>query len=193
VKVALCTPLNGPVSAGFHQASLEMVAWSMAQNLTVNNAPARLVIEPIQAQADRSDLARNLIAEQALAENVDYLLWTDPALAFPRRAFFALACRDLGIVGCSHPSKAGEAAAAANYVDGELVPIEISEDKRPEAVDLLGLGFALMRAEIFAALPRPWFKPHPLGDHVHFCEQARAHGLQPYVDHSLSTQIRAAS
>ncbi|MGC9051152.1 hypothetical protein [Pyrobaculum sp.] len=46
-------------------------------------------------------------------------------------------------------------------------------------VDVCGLGFALIDAEVFKSLDRPWFSLKPMGEDVYFAEKARAIGVRP--------------
>jgi hypothetical protein len=57
------------------------------------------------------------------------------------------------------------------------------------------MGAMLMRTDVVADLPRPWFR-HGLnaqggdiGEDVGFCRALRAAGHMVYIDHDLSKQV----
>lgn len=54
-------------------------------------------------------------------------------------------------------------------------------------VDAVGMGMALIRAEVFEKIPQPWFrtvstKEFRVGEDVYFCEKAQKHGFKVWVD-----------
>jgi len=50
----------------------------------------------------------------------------------------------------------------------------------------------LIKTSVFESLPQPWFMEDPIkeiGEDVHFCNLAREHGFQVFIDHDLSKDV----
>ena len=101
---------------------------------------------------------------------------------------------------------------AANYVQRCLptrpnaiglleLPKHTDEDSTGiEEVISVGFGCCLIRADVFDAMPRPWFdtywythektgKLELIGEDVYFCHKARHAGVKIYIDHDLSQNV----
>lgn len=50
-------------------------------------------------------------------------------------------------------------------------------------IDAATTSGMLIRRAVFEALPKPWF-PNEVNDEIAFCDTARAHGFEPYLDTS---------
>jgi hypothetical protein len=130
--------------------------------------------------------AREWLAADALNDGADAILWIDSDQVFPADLALRLLGHGLPFVGCNYRKRRPEAAisASANLIDGQRVPIKPQREGL-EPVDLLGFGAVLTSAEIFRAVPRPWFEDGPQGEDGYFSLKAKAAGFQPQIDHGI--------
>ena len=139
-------------------------------------------------------VGREWFLEAARKQGASHVLWLDTDMSFPRSAAVQLAAHDQPIVGCNYRVRQPSGLFTAQREDRTRV--ETSERSTGlEAVDAIGFGVVLMRADIVADLSRPWFT-HGLnefggdiGEDIMFCRALRAAGHQIYIDHDLSKEI----
>jgi len=138
-------------------------------------------------------VGRELFLEAALKQGATHVLWLDTDMTFPRETAVLLEMQNRPIVGCNYVVRQPSGLFTAQHDDGTRIPIK--ETHILEAVDAIGLGVVLMRTDVVADLPRPWFR-HGLntqggdvGEDIMFCRALRAAGHQIYIDHDLSKEI----
>ena len=138
-------------------------------------------------------VGREWFLEAALKQGATDLLWLDTDMSFPREAAVLLAMHDLAVVGCNYTVRQPSGLFTA-HKDGARV-VTTAQSTGLEAVDALGLGLVLMRADVVADLPRPWFR-HGLnaaggdiGEDIVFCRALRQAGHTVYLDHDLSKEL----
>ena len=68
------------------------------------------------------------------------------------------------------------------YGNRGYVPLKMWEDGKPYYVDAVGLGFILIRKDVFQNIPYPWFKFTDLSEDYYFCQKARDAGYKIKVD-----------
>lgn len=136
---------------------------------------------------------RSGVAQAALQMDCD-LLFIDSDMRFPPDTLTRLRAHKLDIIGANCRQKQPPHSWTARR-NGDIV---LSTGKRGvEGVDVLGFGVTLIRHEVLAKLPQPWFampwdpvlKKHA-GEDVHFCKLAREHGFTINIDHDLSQHVR---
>lgn len=178
MKVALCLPVHDQTKALF-TASLVGMA------IEATKAGIELQIH-LSHKCSRIDEAREGLAQAALDGGADWLLWIDSDQTFGPDLLARLIAHDMPIVGCNIRKRIPDivVSSSSNMVDGRRVPIAPRKSGL-EAVDFLGFGVVLTKAEIFEKLPRPWFQSGLHGEDGYFCEQARAAGFSPHIDHSI--------
>jgi hypothetical protein len=100
---------------------------------------------------------------------------------------------DQPIVACNYVVRQASGLFTA-FRDEQRIPT-LATSTGLEAVDYCGMGALLMRTDVVADLPRPWFR-HGLnaqggdiGEDVGFCRALRAAGYPIYIDHDLSKEI----
>lgn len=144
--------------------------------------------------------ARNELAQALPAEGVDYILWLDSDMSFPRDALVKLLRHKLPMVGINYAKRgvpSGFVAIKKVGVPGE--PLRTLDDSTGlEEVEACGFGLVLMKVRALAGMPdpqvQPWFQNVYLGEgrwmgeDVHFCERFREAGNRIFVDHDLSKQ-----
>jgi GT2 family glycosyltransferase len=142
------------------------------------------------------DLARNQCVKEALAWDADYILFFDDDVLPPNDGLVKLVMDALPIVSGLYfdrrppytpliarrknrgkPWSLGEKVEwdiefARNYPRNQLVE-----------VDATGLGFMLVRREVFEEIAEPWFVIQPnYGEDFSFCWKAQQAGFKIYVD-----------
>ena len=180
MKIAVCLPVLGDTKARFTVSLAGLSAYS------VHVRPELLFQFHPQYGCSHIAKAREDLAERSLAAGADWLLWLDADQTFPMDTLLRLLAHDLPIVGAHYPRKNSEGLYSTALKGGKtLAPAS----QGLEAVDLMPFGVALISAEVFRKLPRPWFVMGDSGEDGYFCHQAITHGYQPTVDHALSRQV----
>lgn len=145
---------------------------------------------------------REKLADTALNEGADYILWIDADMRFPKNSLEVLLKRDKPIVGVNATTRAVPVRPTAKNLsidhkkkENTWTPI-VSKDKQGiEKVTAIGCGVMLVKREVFENTPRPWFwfEQLPggklLGEDVYFCVKANDAGYDTYLDHDLSNMI----
>lgn len=145
---------------------------------------------------------RQKLAEVALDEGCDYILWVDADMRFPKDTLERLLSHDKDIVGVNATTRTIPVKATAKNL---LVDIEKKENQwisvsskgktGLEQVTSIGCGVMLVKRKVFENTPKPWFwfEKIPgdklLGEDVYFCIKAHDAGFETWVDHDLSNAI----
>lgn len=155
--------------------------------------------------------ARNRIAQLTLDGGYDFVLMVDNDVTPPRDALLNLLSHDVGFVSGyylhrNNDNKPSESTCVCRLYqpDGEPYfnyPLE-SEYTGGELREMAaaghylirihggGMGCALVKAEVFRALPYPWFdwvnysdnNRGMLSEDLYFCENMRVHGIDRHAD-----------
>ncbi len=155
--------------------------------------------------------ARNDLTAGALEQGVDYMLWVDADMRFPRDALVRLLSHSKAIVGVNYSNRKVKKTdyvavkRLATGLDdegiGELLQTT-AESEGLEEVEGIGFGMVLTHASVFDAIPQslevgPWFQfgwdsdvGRPIGEDIWFSKAARKAGFKIYVDHDLSKEIK---
>jgi hypothetical protein len=139
-------------------------------------------------------VGREAVLDLAIREfNATHVLWLDTDMTFPRNTMIRLASHDRPIVACNCVMRDPRLLCTAER-DGQR--IETRPDSTGlEAVDSIGLAVLLMRTDVVATLPRPWFQHGrtdagaDIGEDRMFCRALRAAGHAIWIDHDLSKEI----
>jgi len=144
------------------------------------------------------DKSRNDMVAKFLCLHPDseYLLFWDNDIIAPRDALVRLYNRQLPIVGalyfqkyppffpvagCRIPKEKTKAVhLLVQWRPGQLVP-----------VDAIGMGFTLIRRDVFQEVEYPWFKFGELSEDFEFCYSAQKAGFKIYVDTSVICMHRS--
>lgn len=144
--------------------------------------------------------ARNELMEEVLRQGVDWVLWLDSDMRFPKQALVHLLQAGCDVVGINYSKRAlGEGFTALKKVGvgdaGEKLETT-PESTGLEEVEAVGFGMVLMRTSCLRNMPdpkvTPWFQNvylgggHWMGEDVHFCKLLRETGVRIFVDHDLS-------
>lgn len=179
MKIALCLPVHSDTKAKFTGSVIDLLINADARRHTFNRHMAHGISIIHEA--------REAIATSAMQHSPDCLLWLDSDQTFPGDTLTRLLAHNLPIVGCHYPRRhSPRITSAAKDMQGNALKPKPSG---LEPVSLMPFGVALIKAEVFRKLPRPWFSAEPNGEDGYFCEQAIQAGYQPHVDHALSMEV----
>lgn len=146
--------------------------------------------------------ARQQLLAAVREQGVDYVLWLDSDMRFPKEALVKLFQRQKDFVGINYSTRglppqfvAIKRGGWKSYEDRGEKLVTDEDSTGLEEVDALGFGCVLMRMAAFEDLPdgEPWFwyelvhDNRHIGEDVYFCRLAKEElGLDIYVDHDLS-------
>jgi hypothetical protein len=143
------------------------------------------------------DQVRNLIAFWTLEHRYDYLFSVDSDIAFAPNTLEKLLAHDKDIVSGLYiqriPGTHVIEVMRKNNLGGVThVNFADIKDKGLVPIDSCGFGCALVKAEVFKAIPYPHFLYHSAINHantisedVHFCAQVRDKGFTLWADTSI--------
>ncbi len=194
MKLNVLVPSHGGWTADFGHCVAMMSAALMAQQPYPDMDYAVTIESSSMLVRTRTDLVK-----RALAQGATHLLCLDADMTFPMDAAHRLLRWDVPIVGCNYIRKAEPFTPTACGLDGKPVYSggQHGADARGlKGVRHLGFGVILIKAEVFQALPQPWFlMPYAedqgrfTGEDVYFCHLARSRGFDVFVDHDLSREV----
>ena len=190
-SVAILVPARDTVMTSF--------AYDMARAMSYHTATTDDRVLLYTSHGTLIASQRMELAQQALAEKADYLLWLDSDMRFPKETIGHLILRDKPIVAANYstrrmPVKPVAMRDAAGKID-RVFTAPGSEGL--EAVDYVGMGVMMVKREVFEKLDAPWFAipystvgNHYIGEDVYFCRKAKEAGFEVLVDHDLSQHVK---
>ena len=194
MKVAICVPCRDTVMTGFAFDLAKLCAYegvtrcAKGGSLMIYQVPGTLIFNQ-----------RERLAEEALKDGADAILWVDSDMRFPKDALEILLSRDLPIVGVNATTRRFPVKPTALDIDPEtndLVKVDSKGKTGLEQVMGVGFGMVLIKKEVFEAAQKPWFwfeqtdKGGTIGEDIYFCAKAFDAGYQTVIDHDLSMHIR---
>ncbi len=145
---------------------------------------------------------RNKLAQAALDQECDYILWIDADMRFPKNTIERLLAHDKDIVGVNATTRTMPVGPTAKNLkvdvekrENHWYSINSKGKTGIEQVTAIGCGVMLVKAKVFKETPKPWFYFYELpggktlGEDVHFCIAAHDAGFETWVDHDLSQEI----
>ena len=194
MKVAICVPCRDTVMTGFAFDLAKLCAYegvtrcAKGGSLMIYQVPGTLIFNQ-----------RERLAEEAIKDGADAILWVDSDMRFPKDALEILLSRDLPIVGVNATTRRFPVVPTALDIDPEtndLVKVNSKGKTGLEQVMGVGFGMVLIKKEVFLAAQKPWFwfeqtdKGGTIGEDIYFCAKAFDAGYQTVIDHDLSMHIR---
>lgn len=194
MKVAICVPCRDTVMTGFAFDLAKLCAYegvtrcAKGGSLMIYQVPGTLIFNQ-----------RERLAEEAIKDGADAILWVDSDMRFPKDALEILLSRDLPIVGVNATTRRFPVKPTALDIDPEtndLVKVNSKGKTGLEQVMGVGFGMVLIKKEVFLAAQKPWFwfeqtdKGGTIGEDIYFCAKAFDAGYQTVIDHDLSMHIR---
>jgi hypothetical protein len=194
MKVAICVPCRDTVMTGFAFDLAKLCAYegvtrcAKGGSLMIYQVPGTLIFDQ-----------RERLAEQAIKDGADAILWVDSDMRFPKDSLQILLSRKLPIVGVNATTRRFPVTPTALDLDHEtndLVKVTSKDKTGLEQVMGVGFGMVLIRKEVFEKTQKPWFwfertdKGGTIGEDIYFCAKAFDAGYKTVVDHDLSKHIR---
>ena len=194
MKVAICVPCRDTVMTGFAFDLAKLCAYegvtrcAKGGSLMIYQVPGTLIFNQ-----------RERLAEEAIKDGADAILWVDSDMRFPKDALEILLSRNLPIVGVNATTRRFPVKPTALDIDPEtndLVKVNSKGKTGLEQVMGVGFGMVLIKKEVFLAAQKPWFwfeqtdKGGTIGEDIYFCAKAFDAGYQTVIDHDLSMHIR---
>lgn len=133
------------------------------------------------------------MVEAALSNGATHILMIDSDMRFPPTTLEQLLARRVDIVGANCVPRGGR-GTTARRADGSMIP---SKGKTGiERAHIIGFGVALITADVFHTIAKPWFSMpfdgatgRHVTDDVFFCARANEAGFTVWVDHDLSQHV----
>jgi hypothetical protein len=186
VKIAICLPVYETFKAETTISLLGLSIHTLSQRRDIE-------FETVYASGVRIWMTREDLAASALQMGADWLLWVDSDMSFSQPALLQLLSHDLPFVAANYMQRRSPEPTASRRVGDRYQRVwsttEVARRLPLEAVDIVGFGLCLTRADLFRRLPRPWFADGPNGEDGDFCEKAGRIGVRPHVDHVLSLDV----
>ena len=191
-KIAIAFPSHDKVDSLFAHSLAELSAYTAAA-LLASGAEFEYGIKAVYGTYLHK--ARTEILKDALKDNVSHLLWVDSDMIFPKDAFIRLMGHGKTIVGANYSQRGLPPDWVAIKQCSPGVKCETKNDSTGlEKVEAIGFGCVLFDMRVIREkLPSdPWFGIGDVyGEDVWFCKKmGEEHGVEIFVDHDLSKEVR---
>lgn len=188
-KLAVCIPCRDTLHSAHAMSLAEMVKFN-----TMNDIDTHVFMDASTILLTQ----RERLATAALNVDAEYILWLDSDMVFPATTAVRLLSHNEDFVAANYIRRQLPAKGVAYETIGDWenpLDFDVYDDLVP--VEGVGMGCMLMKTEIFADLPKPWFEfgwsPESndfLGEDMIMCQKAAAKGYQLKIDTVLSQELR---
>ena len=194
IQIHICIPSFDMVCADFMMSVTNLVMY-MFQN-KISDEPLTLKI--INKRGSLIADSRESLVEKSLLEGATHILFLDSDMNFPEDALHRLFFRNKPLVAANYVKRCLPTTPTAVTLLGN--PLYTNDDSTGiDEVASAGFGVCLIRAEVFDAMPRPWFDTYwytneagkrlIIGEDVYFCKKAKHAGYTTYVDQDVSKEV----
>lgn len=189
-SIALAIPANGPVTVQFARDLAGLMVYMTREFPEIR---VRMLI----CEGTLVHEARHKLVRAALAiEDTTHILWLDSDMRFPPDVIMRLLAHNQAVVGTNYATrKEPHIPTAALNDEDDLV---FDRDDLPELMEVhrCGMGCMLVEANVYRALPAPWFAigfnkdaDGYAGEDVYFCLKVQDAGLKVHIDTQLSREL----
>lgn len=194
MRIAVCIPARGQmeVATAFDLAALVgYTVKTTEHDLDIYTAAGTLIFDQ-----------RNQLVKTSLAAKCDYILFIDADMRFPRDTLKRLMAHDKDIIGVNATTRSEPVTPTARNIqlgeDGSItwMPIYSNRFSGIEMADGIGCGVMLIKSSVFERLQEPYFYFEQLpdnkilGEDIYFCVKSKDAGIDTWVDHDLSMEIK---
>lgn len=191
--VAICIPARDQVHTSFSYALTNMACEWSVQNVPKGHALALYHSKGTLIANQRQDLAR-----VAMEGGASHILWLDSDMKFPKNTLERLLAHDLPIVAASYATRRIPVRTVAFENDQDWTCVYTEDGSTGlQEVASVGMGCMLVKTEVYASMPKPWFAIGYsasadcfIGEDIYFCRKARTLGYKVMIDHDLSKEVR---
>ena len=192
VKVLIAMPVMGHIEPRAFDHFMDWRAWLTRLE---HKSPVKFFFASVGDVL--TPWARERLAEIAIAENFDYILFVDSDMLFPYDIFEKLYKHNVDIVvplmfmrlGSHKPVIYRIKHGFDKQIHQEYFQTVIVEDYPKDTlfkVDGTGMGIMLIKIKVLKEITRPWFmNTAGTGEDVFFTEKATKAGFGVYVDTSI--------
>ncbi len=202
MKIAICTPYYGDVTAHYAYCLGQMLLLTSKANIVFNGLPAAPELNIFMRSSSVLPRIRSQLVDDALAWGANYLLWIDGDHWFPAESLVKLLSLNLPVAGVNYPTRETPALPTATDFNGQRVwtTENLAKERLVTQVQTLGLGLCLIDMNVIKALKaqqpeRPLFAMEPgpngsfIGEDIVFFRRVNEAGFKVYLDHALSWEI----
>ncbi len=203
MKIAICTPVHGDVTAHYAQSLADMLLRTSTANIIFNDVPVAPDLKLFMRTSSLLPKIRNGLVEDAIDWGANYLLWVDSDHWFPDGSLLRLLSLNLPVVGVNYPTRQIPAWPTAIGLDGQRVwtTEELATQNAVTQVASLGLGFCLIDVHVLKSAKATGDTRRPLfmieltedgamiGEDLVFFRRINEAGFPVHVDHALSWEI----
>ncbi len=194
MRIAVCIPARGQMEVA--------TAFDMMAMLTYTVKTTNYDIDLFTAQGTLIFDQRNNLVQSGIDIKADYILFMDADMRFPKNTLKRLLSHKKEIIGVNATTRAEPVSPTARNIqineDGSVIflPVYSNVKEGIEVVDGIGCGIMLIKTSIFEKLEKPFFyfellkKNKLLGEDIYFCIKAKDAGIDTWVDHDLSKEIK---
>jgi glycosyltransferase involved in cell wall biosynthesis len=180
-KVAICFPSGDMVHADFALALAGLCSASAPLDTPIINNKSSIVA-----------IARNNAIAMARDFAVDYVLFLDSDMVFPRDTLHRLLLHRKDIIGATYTKRVPPYTILGRHLDDTASP----DERGLIEMRHIPTGCLLIRLAVFEALSKPYFRflhdeasGEIWGEDYVFCDRARAAGFRIWCDTLLSLEI----
>jgi hypothetical protein len=188
--VAILTPCDDSVRTVYHMSMVKML-----EHTYMNLPPGLRGLYVNTLSSSILPQGRQALVDLALKAEATHLLWIDSDMSFPRDMLLRFLQRDEKIIGINAVTRRPPHLSCAQYADGSFVKTA-RDSQGLEKVGRTGFGVIWIAAEVFTAMPKPYFQfpwdeklQDFRGEDMDFFDKANRLGFESYIDHNLSKEI----
>ena len=194
MRIAICIPARGQMEVATAFDLVAMCAYTIKttkHDIDLFTSSGTLIFDQ-----------RNSLVKTALEIKADYLLFVDADMRFPKDTLKILMAHDKDIIGVNATTRSEPVKPTAKNIvlqeDGlvDWMPIYSNVKSGIEKVDGIGCGVMLIKRKVVEDIEMPYFYFEQLGNNkilgedIYFCIKAKDAGVDTWVDHDLSKQIK---
>lgn len=186
-KVAVLVPSGGMWEAGFGYDLAQMMTWTASSrevDLYLSNARGSILV------SNRHDLV-----EAGQKCESDFFLWLDDDMRFPKDTIFRLLERGKEVVAVNYRNRTRNEKTVTWDDNGPVYTTE--ESTGLQSVSHAGMGIMMTHKSVFEAMEAPYFMfgwspqgQNFVGEDVLFCRRVLDAGIEIFIDHDLSKEVR---
>jgi hypothetical protein len=184
--VAICIPVRDHVTAVFtHSLAL----------LTKKCGESNQKISLHMIMGSEVAMQRQQLADEAMETKATHVLWLDSDMHFPSNVLQGLLSHNKDIIACNYSTRVKPHRPVAFKSENDL-DARVHSGTGIEKIWAIGMGCMLVKREVFESMDRPYFSVSwnedytgLMGEDIWFCNKAKQHGYDIWLEHDLSEHI----